>query len=307
MKRDTKLRAIERLIAADAAKRNAEAAAEDAASACMATLEEDATKAASAAWKAHQHAHALDAAWRSMAKHQRDYASTAVAAAVSVAEAAVAFGGSYSGSTSREVAWGEFTTATTTVSKGDQYSRRCTYRKTDALHKVTISVDGVVDLLEANVIREASREEGMPLIAYRAATGEATWVTDRNKRLVAVRGWIAAEGDTIYHSTESLDHARRGLARKAAAAARSAERSAEDARAARRAKLVVRLCRGAVATVADAVAAGYCQAGIQAWQQRHGIGDSAPLAELVRTGDPLATRLAFDLARRVRRDATAGV
>ena len=32
--------------------------------------------------------------------------------------------------------------------------------------------------------------------------------------------------------------------------------------------------------------------------------DAAPLAELVRTGDPMATRLAFDLARKVRRGAT---
>jgi hypothetical protein len=66
---------------------------------------------------------------------------------------------------------------------------------------------------------------------------------------------------------------------------------------------VIRLCRGATATVADALAAGYCPAGIRAWQERHGIGDSSPLADLVRTGDPLATRLAFALARKVRREA----
>lgn len=310
MKCETKIRAIERLIAMRAAAATADAAVENATHSCRATLVADAVGAAREAWLANQHAESTAAAWKSQAKSQRDYAIAAVNSAVALGEAAVRLGGSYSGSTDRSVAWGDALVARTVTSDGDRYSHRCTYRKTDARHEVTLTPEGVVDLVASPELIAASSDEGLPLIAYNAATGAAAWVTVRNKRLTAERGWIATAGGdgdfVIYHSTESMDHAVRGAARKVAAAAREAGRITRDARADRRARLVIRLCREARATVADALAAGYCPAGIRAWQERHNIGDEAPLADLVRTGDPLATKLAFALARKVRREvATA--
>lgn len=70
-------------------------------------------------------------------------------------------------------------------------------------------------------------------------------------------------------------------------------------KAERRARLVARLCGNVRATIADARALGYCLPGIQAFQERHGIGDEATLPELVRTGDPSAVRLALSVARKV--------
>jgi len=88
-------------------------------------------------------------------------------------------------------------------------------------------------------------------------------------------------------------------ARKAAATRqRNRERKnheiARRARA-RRAYLVLLLCPNATATLDDARAAGYCHAGIEAFQRRHGLGDVVPLRTLLTTGNPRAA----DLARRV--------
>lgn len=68
------------------------------------------------------------------------------------------------------------------------------------------------------------------------------------------------------------------------------------------AALVARLCHGVTATLADARAMHYCEPGIRAFQERHGVGDTATLPELIRTGDPSAVRLALSIARKVRRD-----
>lgn len=314
MRRETKIRAIERLIS----RRRTASAAEEAASAAATAISDGdrqrAEEAAGVAWAAGQVAAAADDAWRSLSREQREFATRGVSAAEALGYSAARRGGRYSGHTDwSALTWGETTAARTTTSRGDQYSRRCTYRRLDARHEVTLTVEGTVDLIDAPALAAASEREGLPLISYCAATGAAVWVALRGKAIRAQRGWIATAGEgagaVIYHSTESLDHARRGASRKAGAAAREAERIARDrateTRADRRARLVVRLCGGATATVGDALRAGYCRPGIAAWQQRHGIGDSAPLAALVATGDPLATRLAFDLARRLRRDRRA--
>jgi hypothetical protein len=312
MRRETKVRALQRLIECQRTQQRAEDAASAAAGAIAAGgAVEVAERAARAAWEARREFRAAEDVWRSMPREQRQYSTDAGAAGMNLAKHAAAIGGVYSGTVTYSGDWGSATTASTSTDRGKQYSRRCTYRRIDAAHRVAITPEGMVDLLEAPALEQASSREGLPLLAYFAAAGgggAAVWVERRAKSIRAVEGWIAEAGGTIYHSTDSLEHARRGAVRKAAAAAREADRRRADTRAARRASLVVRLCRGAVATVADAKAAGYCEAGIRSWQERHGIGDAAPLADLVRTGDALATRLAFDLARRVRRGepATAG-
>ena len=307
MKRDTKIRALSRLIERDAAAAAADRSADHAAltARSRSTSKELAAKAAENAWTANQAAATADEAWKAIAKPQREYATDAASRAIALAVGAAGMGGSFSGDTDHGAAWGTETSATTTKTKGDQYSRRCTYRKTNATHRVTITPEGIVDLVDDPGMAAASAAEGLPLIAYTAATGAAVWVECRAKSLRAVPGWIASHEGTIYHSEKSREDAARGATRKASAEEREAARARKNSRAERRARLVVRLCRGAVATVSDAIAAGYCQPGIRAWQERNGIGDTAPLADLVRTGDPMATRLALDLARKVTREATA--
>jgi hypothetical protein len=211
----------------------------------------------------------------------------------------------YSGYTSRRVRWGDAPGAETSTTKGGQYSRACTWRKTDACHTVTLAPDAVAELHDYLEIVAASERDGLPLVGLyppdRAGVRRAVWVETRFKQAHAVTGWIAAslDGATLYHSTTGAVNAHAGLARKLRLAAKEAEEARKARKTARRARLVARLCNGAVATVADARAMGYCGPGIAAFQSRFGIGDAAPLPELVKTGNPMAVALALKLARAV--------
>jgi hypothetical protein len=215
-------------------------------------------------------------------------------------------GGSYSGETRIAAQWGEQATARTTTDTGEQYSRSCTYRKTDAKHLITLSADTAPYLMQSERIRIASAAEGLRLISLTPA-GECAWVRAKGKALVSESGWIAYSpdfGGTCYHSTQSRAHAESGLSRKLSITRREAQAAAASRKATRRLQLIARLCRNVVATVDDARALGYCSPGIAAFQSRHGIGDRATLPELMQTGDPAAQRLALCLARQVSRQQT---
>lgn len=229
---------------------------------------------------------------------RRILSARTVEIAEAIAHTASHEGGSYSGTTSYATRWGESASAETLTDKGSQYSRRCTYRKTDATHTVTLDPAGVALLVENEALRIGSKREGLHLIAL-YPDGSAVWVKPHAKGIVAERGWVAAEGPVCYHSTESLEHARKGLRKKLDAEAREARIRKVSAKQNRRARLVARLCGSLTATIEDARALGFCSPGIAAFQTRFGIGDSATLPELVRTGDPSAIRLALSLARKV--------
>lgn len=211
----------------------------------------------------------------------------------------------YSGDTSRRVRWGDAPAASTTTTRGGHYSRACTWRKTDAVHTVTLAPNAVAELHDCPAIVAASERDGLPLVGLYppdpSGVRRAVWVETRFKQAHAVAGWIAAspDGATLYHSTTGAVNAHAGLARKLRLAAKEAEEARKARKTARRARLVARLCSGAVAKVADARAMGYCGPGIVAFQTRFGIGDAAPLPELVKTGNSQAVALALKLARAV--------
>lgn len=79
--------------------------------------------------------------WKSLPKKQRDTAvaqyDTAMAYMMSIVNAAK----DYSGETKRRVSFGNQTSATTFVTDGVLYSSRCRYRKQDAEHIVSLSVE----------------------------------------------------------------------------------------------------------------------------------------------------------------------
>lgn len=194
----------------------------------------------------------------------------------------------------------------TMSSSGEQYSRRCTYRKTDATHIVCLSPEWAAEWTQADA--DASMRDGIALVGLKADR-QACWLTIKNRSLHLTEGWFVVDGPHSYHSTDSLEHAQRGLAKKIAAwqkgearraelRAESQQKVAEYKRAQRRMSLVARFCDGLKATIADAKELGFCDVGIQQFQNRYGISDSASLPELVKTGDPSATRLAFHLARK---------
>ena len=100
MKRDTKIRAITRLIDLQNAEAKSEQAAALAARCCRhAVARQGATDAAGDAWDAARQAVAASEAWKSIAKPKREYATAAREAAIALARSAVRLGGRYSGDT----------------------------------------------------------------------------------------------------------------------------------------------------------------------------------------------------------------
>ena len=232
---------------------------------------------------------------------RRKLAAETITAAEAIARAvACDCGGDYSGATGYRVRWGTAATAETSTSKGEQYSRGCTYKKTDADHLVTLDPAGVPLLVEQAPLRHASKRDGLRLIAL-YPDDSAVWVKSHGKGIISESGWVVGtpDGSACFHSTQSREHARAGLAKKLAIQEVERQAAKLTAKQERRARLVARLCRGASATLADARALGYCAPGIQAFQARFGIGDAAPLPDLIRTGDPSAVRLALAMARKL--------
>ena len=206
-------------------------------------------------------------------------------------------GGEYSGQVTHAVNWGETAKAETHTDKGETYSRACTYRKTDACHTITLDVAGVHLLVANKTLRGQSSRDGLPLIAL-YPDDSAVWMYRKGQQVVSQAGWIVGNAFECFHSIDSREHAIKGLAKKEAARIRESARQKLSRKQDRRAALVARLCHGAIATLADAKALGFCAPGIQAFQTMYGIGDEASLPELVRTGNPSAIRLAMQIARK---------
>lgn len=237
-----------------------------------------------------------DAAVARIPAPRRKLAADTIADAERIAYVATSkLGGEYSGQVTHEVNWGEAAKAETHIDKGDTYSRACTYRKTDACHTVTLDVAGVHLLVANKTLRDQS--SWVPLIAL-YPDDSAVWMYRKGQQIVSQAGWIVGNAFECFHSTQSREHAIKGLAKKEAARIRELHHKRLSRKQDRRAALVARLCHGARATLADAKALGFCAPGIQAFQAQYGIGDEASLPELVRTGNPSAIRLARQIARK---------
>lgn len=244
-------------------------------------------------------------------KARREYAAKVIKIAEEIGLRAARIGGSYSGDTSHAVEWGDVASAYTVTERGEQYSRSCKYSKTDATHIVRLSATGVVELVENEALRAVSARDGLHLIRL-AKDGAAVWVKTSGKQLTSEKGWIIGNGALCYHSTASREAAVKGYEKKLAIHNRQQAEAAERARAhraspagkaERRARLVARLCGGITATLADAQALGYCAPGIEQFQRAHGIGDTATLPQLIKSGNSSAARLALHIARKAKATA----
>ena len=241
---------------------------------------------------------------------RRDLATVTKAKAEALGKAAAKSGDSYSGETDYAAKWAASPSASTYTAKGDRYSGRCTYQKTDASHVVRLSPEWSVLLTEREDVAALSARDGLPLIGWHA-DGRACWVKTKGKAITEEIGWIAHFGTTCYHSTKSQKSADQGLKIKLAAmrdewAAQAVARAnaTQWAKDERRARLIARMCNVS-ATIADARAMGYCLPGIEAFQSQHHIGDAAPLRALLATGNAAAVRLALAVARKVRHTEAA--
>jgi hypothetical protein len=283
------------------AARQAEAEARTARARVLPTLDAcgDAPRAMETAIAARNASHAAASDLKKIPAPRRTLARSLVEAAEEIAKWGTRMGAQYSGTTSRVLEWGDAAKAETRTASGDQYSKGCTYKKTDAAHVVTLDPAGVALLVESEPLRRRSMADGLPLIAL-YPDDSAVWVRSKGKAIVSERGWVVGNAAVCYHSIKSREHARKGFESKHAAHLKELQERRLTAKQERRARLVARLCHGLTATLADAKALGYCAPGIAQFQEKHGIGNAATLPQLIRTGDPSAVRLALKLARNVK-------
>jgi hypothetical protein len=115
-------------------------------------------------------------------------------------------GSVYSGNTSNHTEWGDTPKAETFVDRGSQYSRRCTYHKTNAVHEITLDAAGVIRLAEEPLVAELSNRMGYPLIAL-YPNGVAVYVRSCGMRIVSETVFIASGHGLIAHSKKSLEDA----------------------------------------------------------------------------------------------------
>ena len=309
MKTQTKIDDLKKIIAANAARRKADSEAAALIAAVQADSRDRIIAIIDRSIASRDEAAEGAATLAKLPPARRDLAAATAKAAQEIGRRAALSGESYSGKTEYRATWSDSASpsAGTHTDKGAQYSRKCTYQKTDAAHVVRLTPEWTPLLVEREELRALSGRDGLPLIGI-AQDGRCVWVKKKGKAITSEIGWIAFFGSICYHSTTSQDEADKGLARKIAAARRewSDEQirqldRVKSAKEERRARLVARLCGSIVATVADARALGFCPPGIEQFQQQHGIGSSAPLPALIRTGNPSAIRLALTIARRVNR------
>lgn len=253
---------------------------------------------------ANQNRDAAAAALKKVPPLRRSLAKEVITYASALALEASHLGDYYSGDTDYLVKWGAAPDASTIVSTGHQYSNSCKYKKNDATHKVTITALGAVHLYQNKNLVASSLLDHLPLISL-MPDGSAVWVIKKNKCIKAVHGWIAYQDHSCYHSTVSMAHAIKGLAKKLAAIQKIKDERQASRRAERRLRLITRHCTSVCATIADAIALGFCTPGIRAFQDFYSIGDTASLKTLVETGNDSAIRLALHLARKVGKKQTA--
>ena len=305
MKHETKVQDIIRSIDATKAANRASNAAKTAAARLNETIKGHIAPehplyvaAITEAREAESTKNAAAAAFAKLPKERRIMAESAVKMALEIGKAAARQGSSYSGDTSYGATWGNMASACTSTSKGDQYSRKCTYRMTDAYHVVTLDPAGVPCLVESEALRQRSAQDGLYLIAL-YPDSSAVWVRSKGKAIVSERGWIAGNASVCYHSTKSAADAAAGFKRKLAAHEREQKLARAAGKVERRARLIARLCGEAVATIADAKRLGYCDPGIKAFQDQYGVSDACPRPFLVRTGNAAAVALALSIARKL--------
>lgn len=247
-----------------------------------------------------------ESTFKSLPKKRRNAAVSAVQQAELYARRiANNIGGVYSGKTTHAVQWGDNTSASTSTRNGDRYSRRCSYRKTNATHTICLNAEDILTVLDNAEVATASDRDCLPLLSYSTKLGAARWLKARNKQLAIVEGFIAydAESRLCHHSEISLDHAERGLEIKLGYWRAIQEKAKQRKKDERRASLIARLCPTATATIEDAKRLGFCEPGIRAFQEKHNIGDEAKLSALLATKDDRAIMVAIEVARQMKRSA----
>ncbi len=126
----------------------------------------------------------------------------------------------FSGDSFKDISYSTSANAYTQTLSGDQYSRSCTYRKTDATHYFKLSPVGLKNLmdLDKDVMNE-SVSDGLPIISVEkieTRAAEVVWVKG-SKKISSESGsiaWDYYDGRVVLYHSSSIPLARKGLAKK---------------------------------------------------------------------------------------------
>ena len=186
---------------------------------------------------------------------------------------------SYSGDTTTTIHYGE-PAAETATARGEQYSRSCTYAKTDCSHHITVAPDWFtrvhlrgLDSIDGMLTLDADPIDSDGYTVYRAS-----WLRSKGKRLSAEHGFIAI-GDN------GAAHARTESGAKAILTRRANEiRYTRHERKIRQqlAEMQLNGYADIIVSIGDSLAAGNCRAGTEQFRDRHFSGrDTATIEEVL--------------------------
>lgn len=170
------------------------------------------------------------------------------------------------------VTLGDRPSASGDSSKGERYSSRCTFRKTNSHHSYVVRETWEQDVYDRDleVVDGMLTLDAEPIQGHGPELYRATWVEQgRGMSLVTVRGYIARDPATskTYHAP-SARAALDGLARKLGQRAPRRRPTLNLDRACRR-------WGGVVVTWADSAAVGNCDSGTRSWCRAVGIDPDA--------------------------------
>lgn len=194
---------------------------------------------------------------------------------------------------------------TAETSRGDQYSRRCTYRKTDGSYTVRAQAGWNLTVRARGLANPAGL---LTLVALPVECDQPGEEIFRAKWAAPSRGFSVkvTEGFIVRRENGDLAHAATIGAARAILGRRESERRASR-HLARLRDLLTRgepgELAGIVVTVRDSTAAGNCLAGTRAWVDRHFPGrDHATIGELLSVADqrPMVIAACLRAIRRAR-------
>lgn len=140
--------------------------------------------------------------------------------------------------------------AETRARDGEQYSRKCTYRRTDATHRIHVSL---ADLVAAKATGVPGLIDGQIIVAAKQVRAGIYWVATlrtTGNRADYGQGCVANQGDGRWH-----------FAKTERGAVTALNRSLRADEASRERRIAAETCRRW----------GWCAQGIRDWCARHGI------------------------------------
>ena len=140
--------------------------------------------------------------------------------------------------------------ASTLTTSGDQYSRRCTYRRTDATHRLKICLSDLVAARRTPVPASIDGEIVIRAQSIRENVYQITTIGTKGKEVELRHRFAADQGAGQWY----LGKTERG-------AVTALNRSVRQRESVRLGKVNAATCRGW----------GWCSAGIRQWCDRHGI------------------------------------